>query len=286
MINSIKKLFWISRPISWVNTAYPFFFGYYLTAGRVDATLIIGSLFFLIPYNLMMYGVNDVYDYESDIKNPRKGGVEGAVTEKKFHKTILNSVWILNLPFIIYLAAVGNIFSAAVLLVLVFFVLAYSIKGLRFKEIPLLDSITSSIHFVGPLIFALSLTGSIVTASYIILAFFLWGIASQAFGAVQDIIPDRQGGLKSIATELGAKSTVLFSLILYSTAAIILVAAGSWQTNIAALACLTYALSVSEFYNINDKNSELTRKGWKRFLWLNYAIGFIITLVIILSKML
>ncbi len=27
----------------------------------------------------VMYGVNDIFDYESDIKNPRKGGLEGSL---------------------------------------------------------------------------------------------------------------------------------------------------------------------------------------------------------------
>ena len=79
MTKNARLLFTSSRPLSWINTAFPFAAGYYMISGRVDATLIVGSLFFLIPYNLLMYGINDVYDYESDLRNPRKGGVEGAV---------------------------------------------------------------------------------------------------------------------------------------------------------------------------------------------------------------
>lgn len=284
MIEVIKKLFWVSRPVSWINTAYPFFVGYFLITKQFDLTLFIGSLFFLVPYNLMMYGVNDVYDYDSDIKNPRKGGVEGAVTEKAFHKTILYSVLILNVPFVIYLLVVGNLYASIVLTILIFFVVAYSLKGLRFKEIPLLDSVTSSIHFVGPLVYALVLTGGLDQAYFVVLAFFLWGIASQAFGAVQDIIPDREGGLRSIATELGAKKTVSLSLALYSAASFLILALGNWQSLIACIAGLLYAISVAEFYGVSDKNSEVTRKGWRRFLWLNYLVGFIITLLIIITQ--
>ena len=57
MIETIKTLFWASRPISWINTAYPFAVAYFLTTGTIDTTLIIGTLFFLIPYNLLMYGI-------------------------------------------------------------------------------------------------------------------------------------------------------------------------------------------------------------------------------------
>ena len=79
MIETIKTLFWASRPISWINTAYPFAVAYFLTTGSIDTTLVVGTLFFLIPYNLLMYGINDVFDYESDLRNPRKGGIEGAL---------------------------------------------------------------------------------------------------------------------------------------------------------------------------------------------------------------
>jgi 4-hydroxybenzoate polyprenyltransferase len=76
-LNAVKKLFISSRPISWVNTAFPFALSYYLVTGKVDLNLVLGSFFFLVPYNLLMYGINDVFDYESDLRNPRKGGIEG-----------------------------------------------------------------------------------------------------------------------------------------------------------------------------------------------------------------
>ena len=68
-----------SRPISWINTAFPFAAAYLLSTREVDLTLVIGTLYFLIPYNLAMYGINDVFDYASDLANPRKGGIEGAL---------------------------------------------------------------------------------------------------------------------------------------------------------------------------------------------------------------
>lgn len=75
---SVRDLVLASRPVSWVNTAYPFAAAYLLATRTVDARLIVGTLFFLVPYNLLMYGVNDVFDHESDLANPRKGGAEGA----------------------------------------------------------------------------------------------------------------------------------------------------------------------------------------------------------------
>lgn len=280
MLNKLHLLFTTSRPISWVNTAYPFAAGYIVCGGAIDARLIIGTLFFLIPYNLLMYGINDVFDYESDILNPRKGGVEGAITAKKYHPLIVWSSVLLSLPFVALLVAMTPPASWVVLAVLVFFVVAYSAKGLRFKEIPFLDSITSSIHFVGPLVYALSILGFPSAAWPAVVAFFLWGMASHAFGAVQDIIPDREAGIGSIATVMGARITVWFSLICYSTAAVLVSSYGLLGL-VVGLASLSYVWSIIDFTNITDKTSEKARAGWKRFLWLNYAMGTVVTICLI-----
>ena len=65
----VKDLVLASRPLSWVNTAYPFAMAWLLATGRADAVFWVGVVFFLIPYNIAMYGINDVFDYESDLAN-------------------------------------------------------------------------------------------------------------------------------------------------------------------------------------------------------------------------
>ena len=282
-MKKFKLLFNTSRPVSWVNTAYPFAAGYLVMGGSVDARLILGTLFFLIPYNLMMYGINDVFDYESDIRNPRKGGVEGAITPKKYHPLIIQSSILSSLPIVVLLISMGSPVSALALLSVIFFVVAYSTKGLRFKEIPFLDSITSSLHFVGPLIYAYTLVGATPDAWLAALAFFAWGIGSQSFGAVQDVQPDREAGIKSIATVLGARRTIWFSASMY-TLAVALTALVGGPGLIVAASGLMYTANVMEFRNITDATSARARRGWKRFIWINYAAGAIVTICLILSK--
>src|SRR5690606_6060414 len=140
----IRALFIASRPLSWINTAYPFAAVYLLATGTIDISLVVGTVFFLVPYNLVMYGVNDVYDYESDLANPRKGGAEGAKLPPSLHRTTLLAAAVLAIPFVIALVILGaqRPVSWLILAVSLFAVLAYSVRGLRFKEIPVLDSIT------------------------------------------------------------------------------------------------------------------------------------------------
>jgi 4-hydroxybenzoate polyprenyltransferase len=280
MLNKLKKIILVSRPISWLNTAFPFAAGYIVGGGSIDIRFVIGTLYFLIPYNLLMYGINDIFDYESDIRNPRKGGIEGMKEERKLHPLIWRVALISNVPFLAFLFAVGDAVSNTTLAALIFFVVAYSIAKLRFKEKPLLDSITSSIHFVGPLIFALTLTVFTMDALPYVIAFFLWGVASHALGAVQDIIPDRQGKLASIATFFGARLTTWFAFILYFVAAEI-VASQVFPYSIIGVVGFLYALNILPHLFITDKTSAEANKPWKRFIWLNLIVGFIVTLVLL-----
>jgi 4-hydroxybenzoate polyprenyltransferase len=279
---AVRQLVGASRPVSWVNTAYPFAAAYLMTGGGVDLALVVGILYFLVPYNLMMYGVNDVFDYESDLRNPRKGGIEGVVLSRRWHRLTIVAAVVTNLPFLAVLVATGSAASTAVLAVSVFTVVAYSAPDLRFKERPVLDSITSSTHFVSPAVFGLVLAGGSLTGTALasLAAFFLWGMASQAFGAVQDVEADRAAGIASVATWLGAGRTVRLAMVLYVSAGLVLVLAG-WPAALAGLLAVPYLLTIAPFRSLPDADCERANAGWRRFLWLNLVTGFLVTQLLI-----
>jgi 4-hydroxybenzoate polyprenyltransferase len=280
---ALRQLLGASRPLSWVNTAYPFGAAYLLAGGGVDAVLVVGVVYFLVPYNLLMYGVNDVFDYESDLRNPRKGGVEGVVLLDRWHRLTLWAAALSNLPFVVFLVLAGTTVSNAVLAVVLFAVVAYSAPYLRFKERPLLDSVTSSTHFVGPAAFGLAMTGASPTASGLaaFVAFFLWGVASQAFGAVQDIEADQSAGIGSIATWLGASRTVWLAIAAYTAAGVLLLVGVTGPGRLAGLLAAPYVLSIWPFRRLADRDCEQANAGWRRFLVLNYLTGFLVTQLLI-----
>ena len=284
----MREVLAASRPFSWINTAYPFAAGYLLaTGGRIDATFVVGTLFFLGPYNLLMYGINDVFDYASDLRNPRKGGIEGGLVQperaRAVHRRILWSCVVVTIPFVVYLLVVGDAAANAVLALVLFLVVAYSAPVLRFKERPGLDSFTSAMHFVGPLLYALVLVGASLTARTtwpVLVAFVLWGMASHAFGAVQDVRADREGGIASVATALGAHATVVAATVLYVLAAAVLLLV-PWPGALAAVLPLPYAISTAQYWSVRDEDCERANAGWRRFLWLNLVTGFLVTMLII-----
>lgn len=288
----MRQVLAASRPFSWINTAYPFAAGYLVaTQGRVDLTFVIGTLFFLVPYNLLMYGVNDVFDYASDLRNPRKGGIEGALVDpsaaRAVHRRILWSAGLSTAPFVLWLLAVGSLAAGVTLLVVVFLVIAYSAPVLRFKERPVLDSATSAMHFVGPLLYALVLVDADLGARSVwpvLVAFVLWGMASHAFGAVQDVRADREGGIASVATELGAHATVVAATAGYLAAAAVL-AVLPWPGWLAAVLPLPYAVSTAAHWSVRDEDCERANAGWRRFLWWNLVTGFLVTILLITTAL-
>jgi 4-hydroxybenzoate polyprenyltransferase len=270
-----------SRPLSWVNTAFPFGLTYYLLVGEFDAVFLVGSVFFLIPYNVLMYGINDVFDYESDLRNPRKGGVEGALLPPELHRPMIILAALLPIPLLVPLVLWGTFTSTAVLSLSLFVVVAYSAKNFRFKEIPVVDSITSSLHFVMPAIYAMAFVGADVTGLALTLlgSFFLWGMASHAFGAVQDVVADREAQVASVATVIGAKGTVRLAIALYLASGVVLLAT-PWPLPLIALVTLLYIGALAPWWSLEDAKAGDANRSWKWFLALNFVAGAVVILVL------
>jgi len=280
-VSALRTLVVSSRPLSWVNTAFPFGLTYYLYVDDFDALFVVGSLFFLIPYNVLMYGINDVFDYESDLRNPRKGGVEGALLGPELHRPMVFVSTLLPLPFLVPLILWGSLLSTGVLALALFFVVAYSAKNFRFKEVPFVDSVTSSLHFVMPAVYALALVGAELTGLALTLlgSFFFWGMASHAFGAVQDVVADRDAGVGSIATAIGAKGTVRFAVVLYLVAGLVL-AVTPWPLPLIAPVALLYVGALAPWWSVRDEDAWKANRSWKWFLGLNFVAGAVVVLVL------
>ncbi|WP_261623850.1 prenyltransferase [Nesterenkonia marinintestina] len=286
--STAAQLLSASRPVSWINTAYPFGAAYLFGAGQVDWLLVVGAVFFLIPYNLAMYGINDVFDYASDLNNPRKGGIEGAVLPQRLHRTTLLASALSVVPFAVVLAAVSGPATWVLLGISLFAVVAYSAPPMRFKERPYLDSITSSTHFVSPaavgFVLAADTGGGVPgpTAGLILGAFFLWGMAAHAFGAVQDVEPDRRAGIGSVATATGARRTVRLAVVLW-TASGLLALTLPWPGQVAALAVTPYLVLSVPWWSVTDETAHRVNAAWRRFILVNYFAGFLVTMVLILA---
>jgi len=275
-VPSLAELVRVSRPATWINTAVPFLFAGYEHRRRVDGRLALGTLYFLGPYNLLVYGVNDAYDYESDLRNPRKASLEGANVPPDRRRATLRAVVLANAPPLIGLAAIGGRRATVALAATSAAAVAYSAPPLRTKERPVLDSLTSALHFALPAACGYVLAGA--DASEIparpLAAFVLWGMASHALGAIQDVAYDRAAGIGSVGTALGERATALALTGLYLGSGALLATTGP-EGRVAAVGTLAYAALGA--WVLLRPDEDTARRAWRSFMGLNLLAGAVVT---------
>lgn len=205
----ILRLFHISRPVLWINTLGPATVGMWLSGSlwRWEALPIL--IWLTLPFNLLIYGTNDVFDQETDAKNPRKGSLEGARIRPGEVRLIWSGVLLTNLPFLAYF--VLSLPPAAVIWILLYALLftGYSVPPARFKARPYLDSLSNA-AYAFPLVFVpLALWAPVVWPAA--LGLMAWSAAKHTFDAVQDVNEDRRVRIETTAVRLGTKGVVLWS---------------------------------------------------------------------------
>jgi 4-hydroxybenzoate polyprenyltransferase len=94
------------------------------------------------------------------------------------------------------------------------------------------------------------------------------------------VLPDLDGGIGSIATVMGAKWTVRFAIGAWAAAGLLMLLT-AWPGPLAALLALPYIATAWPFRSISDQESEEANRGWKRFIWINYSVGFLVTMLLI-----
>lgn len=279
---SLKEILVASRPFWWINTASGFLVGYLIATQDFSWPLAVGTFYFLFPYNLFMYGVNDIFDYESDIKNPRKTGIDGSVLAKSKHPSLWFWISVTNIPFWMYFFLNGSCAANTWLLVMIFMALAYSVKFLRFKEVPILDSITSAFHYTSPFLFGIMFGFGQELWLPAFATYYVWVMSNHAFGAIQDITPDKEAGIGSVAVSFGASRTIIMVLIGYAVAASLPIVFYGWNGIAVSILLVPYVVLVAETIpsRKNDK-APIFKKNWKKFLYVNYIVGFMLSMYLI-----
>lgn len=282
---NVREVLKVSRPLSWFNTVFGFAGGAFIAGGLLRSPRnLLGLAYFALPYNLTLYGINDICDYPSDRLNPRKNSVEGGLLPPETHRPMLALVAALNAPTLPFLLADGDRRANAVLGFLLATTVAYSAPPLRLKEVAGVDSFISATHYVTPFVYGLALNRAGQYPAREIAAFVAWCMASQSFGAIQDVEFDRAVGSGSIATTIGPRNTALAATALYLLAAA-LVLAGPDAPNkrrASAITLLPYAINTALF--LRDPRPELANRHWRRFLGLNLWAGGAFTIILLWGK--
>jgi 4-hydroxybenzoate polyprenyltransferase len=162
----------------------------------------------------VFFGVNDVYDYETDRRNPRKlaDGLEGSVLDPVNHKDVLTAACISTIIILLsalFTQCLDNILATILLVIIAW---QYSAPPLRLKEIPVVDSLSN-----GSITFLIWFFGSSFSGTSMFhvplkaIVNNLCVAGGHALAAVTDFEADSAAGLRTIATALGKRRAAIFA---------------------------------------------------------------------------
>jgi 4-hydroxybenzoate polyprenyltransferase len=232
-----KTLLRISRPRFWIYLLGPFLTG--LAANGFFESifpLIIFGAYFTFPANLLIYGVNDIFDYQTDLLNDKKQGYESFVRPAD-RKALWTAIALTNLPFLIPFVIAGAFWPYSIIGILgfLFFGIFYSAPPIRAKARPFFDSIFNILYLLPGLFGYLIYNSPAYVDISLLIAAGFWCMAMHAYSAVPDIQADRGANLRTIATLLGRNRTLWLCLCLYGSAAVL---------SVHALGMLAYTLGI------------------------------------------
>jgi 4-hydroxybenzoate polyprenyltransferase len=224
--------------------------------------------YFLLPANLLIYGINDIFDYETDVLNAKKRGYE-ALVPPDARKPLMIAIVLTNLPFCI---AAFFLPQPAQLALLAFVALSafYSAPPIRAKAKPFLDAAFNALYLC-PGYVAYFLAGGGNLSLPTLLAGWAWVMAMQAYSAVPDITADKESKTFTVATTLGLRGTLLFCLALYLTAAALSSVTLGWLALPLGLVYATLML-----LSLRAGTEEGVMKLYKNFPLLNTFCGMIL----------
>jgi 4-hydroxybenzoate polyprenyltransferase len=265
---TVRTLLVRSRPRFWLYLAGPVLVGSVYAAGSLSELLdpAVGLLFayFLLPANLFLYGVNDVFDAAVDRENPRKAERESRYRGDRVTR------WAVLASVAVGAALLAVLPSAAVPWTVGFLVLgaAYSAPPFRLKTRPPLDSLSNGLYVL-PGAAAYAAVAGTAPPALAFVAGWLWTMAMHTFSAIPDIEPDRRAGIRTTATVLGPRLAAVYCGVAW------LLAAGGF-------ALLDYRLGVLFLaYPLLLAGIELADVAVERAYWwypgVNAAVGMALT---------
>lgn len=212
----LKIILKISRPRFWLYTAGPFAVGLIAAADSWQSLgkpfLLLELAYFILPANLMLYGVNDLFDSETDRLNHKKQNQEYLLkTDQVFFLAVLvGACTVMGLS----LAFLNPQISRKWWLLFLLLSWLYSAAPVRFKARPFLDFL-SNILYIAPAGIAYSYLSGHSFSAPVLIAAWLWVGAMHLFSAIPDIKADRQAKIMTTAVLLGRNYSLILCGILW-----------------------------------------------------------------------
>ena len=218
VVGRLWYLLVLSRPRFWLYLAGPVAVGVTYGIGDVSElfTPVTISLagYFLVPANVFLYGINDLFDADVDELNPKKDAREARWQGDRLTVAAVGLAAGLGVGTFAITPRIAWPYLAGFLVLSA----GYSAPPLRFKTTPLADSVSNGLYVLPGAAAYAAVAGAQPPVAALVGAW-LWTMGMHTFSAIPDIEPDRAAGIRTTATVLGARQTYLYCLACWAIAA-------------------------------------------------------------------
>lgn len=217
-MNILYRIINISRPRFWLYILGSFLIGIGAYTSLSNAVIlnidiVWWMIYFTLPANLFVYGINDLADNDTDQFNEKKGTYEEKISTSD-RKILIISILLTNIPFL-FLYFKLNTLSQVMLIVFFILNILYSLPPIRLKTRPFIDSISNGVICAAIGLFGYVILGGESISIAGLLAGGLWSMIMHAYSAIPDIKADIQAGVSTVATILKEKGTLWFCTFFY-----------------------------------------------------------------------
>jgi len=275
----LRYILKLSRFRFWIYTGGPFVVGYALGAPELEAFFALDYyvylLYFFLPANIFIYGVNDYWDEDTDKLNRKKDERELRVTDSDKRRLI----WILWAT--VGVSAVLMVFQDNVERILLLILLSlsyfYSAKPLRFKAVPILD-FSSNMLYRMPGIFAYYLAGGQLPPLLLVLAGYFHIAAMHLFSAVPDIECDKKAGIRTPAVVLGERRSLMLVAAFWTVFSALVI----YLTGLHPLSVLVLLFPAFPLALLFDRRRDINKLYW-RLPYVNNLLGGLLFSAVVLG---
>ena len=265
----LSYLLVLSRPRFWLYLAGPVLVGAVYAANTASDLFAPAPVtlfgYFLLPANVFLYGINDIYDQEIDATNPKKDDREARYRGQGYVPAVVGLCAAVPLLFVPLLP------TAAIPWLVAFLVLgaAYSAPPARFKTTPFVDSLSNGLY-ITPGAASYAAVAGTQPPVLAVVGGWLWAMGMHTFSAIPDIEPDREMGIRTTATVLGMRGTYVYCGVCWLTGA---AAFGALDVRLGALMLVYPALVAA----IATASVAVDRAYWW-FPAINTVVGAVLTM--------
>lgn len=276
LMKRVQKAILLSRPRFWPYTAGTYAVGYATYAEGAGTfarpEFWYGLFFFLIPANMILYGVNDWYDRDTDMLNAKKQGKElrAHSGNEYIYKAAIGVSFALCLPLFLILPAKANL----ALIVFLALSTAYSAPPVRFKSRPFLDSLSNALY-IAPALVGMYQNTRNDPALAAVAAAAVWAAGMHLFSAIPDIEADIAAGIKTTATTLGRANSLIVCVFLWALSGTIAASFNPLLTGALLYCCLPA-------YLLLRPTADIHRVYWL-FPYINLIAGFFLFWIVVLK---